>query len=364
MNEAAPEWYALAQATICLSSAWAILALYWRGTPVRQGEPAQRPTREPGLFWLGLAVALWGIVGLVLLLPLDSRTAQALRPLLSSANSACLLISASHLDYGAAILQRASSFPRWNHAAILGALVVALITLLLYAVLGSAEPVARLPDFSLSLVTLLLYGFGLFRSFLKRGFGPLAVLAIVAIASSFIAQIPEITDILAPLGLTGDRRWVLNLASKSILLVAFLALAMSWVHEVARRPSSSAVHLFFTGRRVGPQGRRRWLVRLGEASIEMRETPHRDLLVLAVRRVVEKAKPEGGWVPLPDLVGKLDDSRIRRMREDLRPAGLDGAVESNFQKAYRLAVDPEKIGFDRAAFGEEAELGAIIKALP
>jgi hypothetical protein len=50
-------------------------------------------------------------------------------------------------------------------------------------------------------------------------------------------------------------------------------------------------------------------------------------------------------VSLPDLVGGLDDSRIRRMREDLRPVGLDGAIESNFQKSYRLGIDPDRIAF-------------------
>jgi hypothetical protein len=65
--------------------------------------------------------------------------------------------------------------------------------------------------------------------------------------------------------------------------------------------------------------------------------------------VAEKDREDGGWMPLPDLVGRLDESRIRRMREDLRPLGLHGVIESNFNKAYRLAVAPDKIGFDARA---------------
>lgn len=361
MTSPAPVWYAVAQGVTCLSAAWAILAMYLRGTPVRQGEPNPVQTRDPGLFWLGLAVGLWGLVGLLLLLPLGDMAAQASRTLLSSANSACLLISASYLDYGPEALQRASDHPHYKPIAAIGSLVVALFTIGLYAALGPEAYAARLPDFALSAVTLLLYGFGLYRSFRRRGFLPLAVLACFAVVSQFSAQLPEI---IAPrhLFLDGDRRWVLNLTSKTMTLIAFLSLAMSWVHEVARRPSRNAVHLRFSGRRVGTGNRRRVVIELGDRAIEMRETPHRDLLALAVARVRD-AGSNGGWVALPDLVGRLDDSRIRRMREDLRPAGLDAAIEANFQKSYRLAIEPKHIEIDKAALSADAELSTVLAGL-
>src|SRR5262245_2635284 len=131
----APTWYAVAQAALCFSAAWAILALYARGTPIRQGEPAPAQVRDAGLLWLGLAVALWGAVGVLLLVPIPEGAAQAIRTVLSSANSGCLLISASHLDYGPSLLQRASDYPRWNQAALFGSLAVALATIALYAAL-------------------------------------------------------------------------------------------------------------------------------------------------------------------------------------------------------------------------------------
>ena len=362
MPEAAPHWYAMSQAVVCLGAAWALLAMYRRGLPVRAGEAHAAPERDAGLLWLGWAVGIWGVTGLLLLLPLPSATANALRPLLSSANSACLLISASHLDYGLEFLQRARDWRHWRLAAIVGSLAVALLTLALYATLGPAARLAQLPDFALSAVTLLLYGFGLFRSFLKRGFGSLAALACVAVLLQSLAQLPEVIDGLP--GVTGDRRWVLNLASKTLTLIAFLSLAMSWVHEVARRPATALVQLFFTGAHAGRQPRRRYVVRTGDVPFEMRETPHRDLVALAAARVRDGARADGGWVALPDLVGRLDDSRIRRVREDLRAVGLDAAVESNFQKSYRLSLAPERIGFDRDALAANPELADIIGILP
>jgi hypothetical protein len=353
-----PAWYAVAQAALCLSAAWAILALYLRGTPVRQGEPAPRPARDAGLLWLGVAVALWGVTGGLLLLPLPEGPEQALRTVLSSANSACLLISASHLDYGPALLQRASDYPRWNQLALAGSLAVALVTIALYATLGPTEPVARLPDFALSSITLLLYGFGLFRSFRRRGFAPLAALAAVAVGLQFVAQVPEVVDP-ARLGLSDEQRWTLNLVSKAMVLVAFLSLAMSWVHEVAQRPSHSAIRLRFTGRRAGA----RYVVELGGRALEMRETPHRDLLSLAIARV-RVGGADSGWVSLLDLVGRLDDSRIRRMREDLRAAGLDKEIEANGHKSYRLAIEPQHIDFDRDALARVPDLEAIAKQIP
>ncbi len=358
MPEAAPEWYALSQAAMCLGAAWAILAMWGRGTPVRAGEAASGPRRDVGLLWLGAAVGIWGVTGILLLTPTPVATASALRPLLSSANSACLLLFASHLDYGPEPLQRAREWRGWGAAALLGSLGVALLTIALYVALGARSRVAQLPDVLLSGVVLLLYGFGLFRSFLRRGFLSLALLAAIAVALQMAAQLPEITDALV----SGDRRWVLNLASKSLTLVLFLALATSWVHEVARRPATATAQLFFTGAPVGQKARKRYVVTSGDARIEMRETPHRDLLALAVRRVVD-AKDAGGWIALPDLVGRLDDSRIRRMREDLRGVGLDAAIESNFQKSYRLALAPDRIGFDRDALAQIPELAELAKRL-
>jgi hypothetical protein len=257
-------------------------------------------------------------------------------------------------------LQRAREWRGWKAAALGGALAVAVLTLALYATVGSDAAVSQIPDFALSVVTLLLYGFGLFRSFVKRGFVALAALAVVAVALEFAAPLPEVVPRLA----VGDGRWAMNLAAKSVILVTFLSLAMSWVHEVARRPAAAAVRLLFTGiPRVGPAKRRRFVVKMGDESIELRETPHRDLLVLAARRVAERDRADGGWIPLPVLVGKLDDSRIRRLREDLRPAGLDRAIESNYQKSYRLGLDPARIAFDRAALAQEPELAAIVATL-
>jgi hypothetical protein len=216
-----------------------------------------------------------------------------------------------------------------------------------------------LPDFVLSSVTLLLLGFGLFRSFRRRGFAPLAVLAALAIGLQFAAQLPEIIDETA-LGLAGERRWILNLVSKSMVLVAFLSLAMSWVHEVAQRPSHSAIRLRFTGRRAGA----RYVVDLGDRTLEMRETPHRDLLSLAVARVRDAGHDAAGWVSLLDLVGRLDDSRIRRMREDLKPVGLDREIEANGHKSYRLAIEPQHIQFDRDALARLPELEAVARQIP
>lgn len=178
-----------------------------------------------------------------------------------------------------------------------------------------------------------------------------------------LAQLPEVTDALGALGISGDRRWALVLVSKGLTLIAFLSVGMSWVHELARRPAQSVPALVFTGEHLGKQGRRRYIVRLGETRLEMRQTPHRDLLALAIRRVRDDDPKDGGWIALPDLVGRLDDSRIRRIREDLRPAGLDTAVESNFQKSFRLAIPPDRIAFERAALDAEPEYATLLRGL-
>jgi hypothetical protein len=365
VTETAPEWFAITQAGLCLGAAWAIFAMYLRGPPVRAGDgpsPADA-ARDPGLLWLAAAVGLWGVAGGLHLPAFGLGDRHPVWPLLSSANSTCLLISAAYLDYGIGFLQRARAWPRWRQLVLVGALAVAIVTVAMYAALGADARLAKLPDLVLAWATLLIFGFGLFRSFLQRGFLPLAILACVAVALQTLAQLPEVTDALGALAITGDRRWALVLVSKALTLVAFLSLGMSWVHEVARRPSQRTPSLVFTGEHLGKHGKRRYVVRLGETRLEMRETPHRDLLALAIRRVRDDDPVDGGWIALPDLVGRLDDSRIRRVREDLRQAGLDAAVESNFQKCFRLAIPPDRIAFERAALGAEPEYASLLHSL-
>jgi hypothetical protein len=169
--DAAPEWFAIAQAGLCLGAAWAIFAMYVRGTPVRAGDaPTPGAARDAGLFWLAAAVAIWGFAGGLRLHTFELGDRHPVWPLLSSANSTCLLISASHLDYGVGFLQRARVWPRWRQVVLAGAFAVAVLTLALYAVFGADARLAKLPDLVLAWATLLIFGFGLFRSFLQRGF--------------------------------------------------------------------------------------------------------------------------------------------------------------------------------------------------
>jgi hypothetical protein len=69
-------------------------------------------------------------------------------------------------------------------------------------------------------------------------------------------------------------------------------------------------------------------------------------------------------VSLLDLVGRLDDSRIRRMREDLKPVGLDKEIEANGHKSYRLAIEAQHIQFDRDALARLPDLEPIAKQIP
>jgi hypothetical protein len=61
--------------------------------------------------------------------------------------------------------------------------------------------------------------------------------------------------------------------------------------------------------------------------------------------------------------GPARQQRIRRVREDLRPVGLDREIEAKGHKSYRLAIEAQHISFDRDVIAQVAELAAIAKQI-
>jgi hypothetical protein len=353
-GHAYPDWYTSSQAIICLFSGGAILSIWLRGTPERERAAEHRPLRDPGLGWLSAAVLVWGVLALWLRLGVWRSAEDDLRIFASTLNSALFLLAAAYFDYGPERLKPLQAHRTWRLGVFAAALVVATLTAIL--TLHTSSNLLHIPDFVLSLVTLLVLGYGLVRSFRLRGFGLLAALAVVALSTQAVAQIPEVRPDL----LTGDARWVLVLTSKTMAITTFLALAMSWAHEEAGRPASGEVSVRFTGL----QENHLYIVELSAAKqftnrrVLMTETPHKRFLMFAAKRL---ADPHGGWIHLRSA--SLEHKDLARI---CQPTGLPGRslFENDRAGSYRLSIPPENIRFDLDRLSQIEDLRGLLAGLP
>jgi hypothetical protein len=207
--------------------------------------------------------------------------------------------------------------------------------------------------------TLLLYGVGLYRSFRERRFGVLAWLAVVGVGLQSLAQLPEVY----PGALDLERTWILNLASKAIVIVVYLSLAMTWAHEMARRRSSAGQRVLFTGLPGSSPQRCRVLV--GDQVVDVRPACLFTFLSLAVARSRDPGG-DGGWVSLLELSpsrSSVDFSRVRRLREDLAGTALADAIRADGAKRFRLEVAPELLAYDLDRLHEDPVVRAVVAPL-
>lgn len=339
MPNAAPAWFGPAQAAICLFAGLALLSFWVGGVPEARRAPGAPVRRDPGIFWLCAAVLMWALLGFWTWLGAAGRGIDSALAVASTLNNGFFWLAVAHLDHGPERLNRlrAPAVRRVFLAAVAAlALIIGLWT---HATTGWLQ---QLPDVLLSLATLAVLGWALAVSFARRGFGILAVLACVAVASQVAAQwrVPQYN-------------WVLILVSKTATITTFLALAMSWAHERAR---ISGLALFFTGRAAAD----RIAVEVNGERRLMTPEVHRRLLVFAVERV---CNPSGGGGLVNIKEKGIAHTHIKRIVEQL---GLEDRValfDNDGRSGYRLKLPAQNIGFAVLELRNHPELHDLLDAL-
>ena len=215
--------------------------------------------KDFGLVWLALAVFAWAMSGLVDIFyvntllrndpsSINNTAYEGMRSIFSMLNSALILLALPCFKHIPKAINGIVKSETWRFLVITTFIFSALITMLM--ILGIIVPskVAFInsADLIYAVFTLIFLGLVLWSSFEKRGLKSLAYLSAICIACTLVAQVLKLED---------AQFWKIffSCTFKTILIMLFFALALSWVEELSKSylPKPEDMHLVFIKKKNG-----------------------------------------------------------------------------------------------------------------
>lgn len=318
MSEQLHLFYGYWQIVIC---SFAFLALFSIWQHITKGN--DQGQRDLGLFWLSVAILVWALSGVLEVYyaegladaNFDSTQYEGLKSMLSIFNSAFILLALPRFRHVPKLIRpvvRSESW-RWLVISTFGFSVVLTLLMLSGVIIPKRITLISSVDLIYAIFTLFFLGLTLWASFDRRGLTILAYLAVTSIAFTLAAQILKLGD-------SDFLKILLSTTFKTILIVLFFALALSWVEELgksARRLGRNLAIQFSTGR--NHQNRREYIahLQLPEAAdwqkIYFTEKPFLLLHRFAEKRKAEGA--EGGWLEIQPKTAVKKDYDIKDYNE-------------------------------------------------
>ena len=318
MSEQLHLFYGYWQIAIC---SFAFLALFSIWQHITKGN--DQGQRDLGLFWLSVAILVWALSGVLEVYyaegladaNFDSTQYEGLKSMLSIFNSAFILLALPRFRHLPKLIRPVVRSESWRWLVISTFSFSVVITLLMLSgvIIPKRITLISSVDLIYAIFTLFFLGLTLWASFDRRGLTILAYLAVTSIAFTLAAQILKLGD-------SDFLKILLSTTFKTILIVLFFALALSWVEELgmsARRFTRNLAIQFSTGR--NHQNRREYIahLQLPEAAdwqrIYFTEKPF-----LLLHRFAEKRKREGiegGWLEIQPKTAVKKDYDIKDYNE-------------------------------------------------
>lgn len=320
MSEQLHLFYGYWQIAIC---SFAFLALFSIWQHITKGN--DQGQRDLGLFWLSVAILVWALSGVLEVYyaeglaeaNFDSTQYEGLKSMLSIFNSAFILLALPRFRHIPKLIRpvvRSESW-RWLVISTFGFSIVITLLMLSGVIIPKRITLISSVDLIYAIFTLFFLGLTLWASFERRGLTILAYLAVTSIAFTLAAQILKLGD-------SDFLKILLNTTFKTILIVLFFALALSWVEELgksARRvfaPRNLALQLS-TGR--NQQNRREYITHLQLPEVaDWQKIYFTEKPFLLLHRFAEKRKAEGaegGWLEIQPKTAVKKDYDIKDYNE-------------------------------------------------
>jgi len=317
---------------------------------------------DAGQVWLALSVLCWAISGAVDIYysslaytPQSSIAVNGWRSILSLLNSLFILMSLPWFKHKPAWLKPMIETKTWY--IIIGLpFLFSLLPTVSRMVTGSAESHVSELDVYFAVFTLIILVFILWESFTKRGLYLLGYLSVIFVLVTLVAQLYKITDEVQTLLL-------ISAIFKSLLIMIFFSLALSWVKDLAEILKINAADIYLSlGRKKQENGRYQNLISI----TGIPETDHKsftitntyyDLLQKFINS--KKENPTAGWLEIkPKSTTRNIDYPIKDYNEIKRLTSslLDGIYGKGLWDKER-----HELPFKEAFFEFSKEKGRQIR---
>lgn len=332
--------------------------------------------RDKGLWWLSLSVLVWAFSGgleLAYVFNYEASTnktdfdiaANSGRSILSILNSTFILFSLPYFKHkpATAVFERILEPKSWSFwIKIIAAIFILLTvstTIFSLSMSNAGSQVAdtllktiNVADILYAFLTLIILGIALWTSFDARGLRVMAALTVFCIAFTFVAQVFKILD--------NDFLGIFfSCAFKTMLIMIFFALALSWVAEEIENeylPKLDALSLDVLN---APEGKKSMIIlsippAILNQQISMNKAPFIVLESFARKRKTEGEK--GGWLKVKpknaDTRHDIKDynqikSIFKEILNHLYGKGNWSNQELNFIRKSLIERHPQKEGFYR-----------------
>lgn len=296
-------FYGYWEVTVCTFAFVALLSIWQHITK----EQAFK-TRDLGLLWLSIAVLTWTFDGFLSIYyannisieaEFNKATYEGFKSILSLLNSAFILLALPRFKHAPKLIRPILQSDSWRLLVIITFSFSLILTLLM--LLGVMVP-KRITfiysvDFVYAIFTLFFLGLVIWGSFDKRDLKVLAYLSAICIACTLAAQLFK---------LGGSEFWkvFLNCTFKTILIMLFFALALSWIEELSKArylPKASDMHAIFVKKKNGVNKFAYLTIltippQIQTQKIAFTEKPFELLLKFAEKKKAEG--PQGGWLEI------------------------------------------------------------------
>lgn len=346
------KFYASSLITLSTVVAVILIAIWLKIQKTKDQESKNEKTvYDYGLIWIACAIFCWTLSGTWLLLKetvirySSEELYQGIRSLISTFNNMFLLLSLPYFDHGPEKLNLIQDYHRYTRIIIIFSAVICLLTSILILVGPDKDEIILLPEFFYALITILVMGAALIKTFYIRDFKIIMIFTGISIFIMICSQVPEIWPSLK----NNFDEWLfqyLHLVSKVTIMTILLALAMSWVEVVAKRPQSKEMSIRILGIKNN-KGQVEITVPpdLVNHRAEFNLTPFEYLLKFLTRRIQYESADEA-WLSVKKDIH--DCKNIRRIIDEIgckiNASILRTELFDNDHKGhYRIRIAPDNI---------------------
>lgn len=330
---------------ICSVAAWILFSFYRHSRKRSRNTNGNGLTRVPVMMYLTIVVSSWSLQAFLMIFFYETTWIWTARVYLSTINNVFLLFAAAYLDYNPEnkFFSLIRNFKQWRIIVLIIGIIIAILFSILNMI-SENETVVLVPETVFNFIVFIIWSYGLFRSFRRRGFISIAYAVQVLMLLLALFYYPFSDDPNYPIQyFFYEIRFSMILSIYALWVMIFICLAMSWVHEDWERIETLDNQLEFTGENNG----RKWelIVTIpnyfSRTRIYLSAANYKLLREFSLRRISNK---NDGWIRIESENEEqfYFHKQFSRICKEIN-IPISVLFENDRAGSYRLKVKPEAI---------------------